>query len=144
MANISLAKGSEWYYVGGDYTEAFIGNSVVETEILDYVIPADTVIHGIKIYTATIITADIFDVPNTGIIRIKAGADGAEVERVRMAGTAPASATANYIDGVQVIFQCVIDDLDWTAAQSISITGENSSADGSTRCYGEVLIIEGF
>lgn len=59
------------YYVGGDYTEGTISNSDVETTLLDYTIPANTVVNGIKISARGWIRGDVTGMGNTGILRIK-------------------------------------------------------------------------
>ncbi len=137
MANISLNPGVEFYYVGGDFTEGSIANSVAEVELLDYNIPADTVLHGIIIIAACSNLVRL--VATQTIFRIKAGTDGAEVEIDR--GTFR-NDLYNYVTRGHVI--AAIDSLDWTAAQTVSITAQMDGSNVNDISYGEYVVIMGF
>ncbi len=151
MASITLTPGVGFYYVGGDYTAAGIENSVVETEVLDYVIPADTVLHGIYISVYYNMQMNRSDAPNTGILRIKAGADGAEATYLaltwkdgRILGTLEGNTGGAGYEGQFNEVRYVIDDLDWSLARSVSITIQFGFAHLQNYGSGFILLITGF
>ena len=129
------------YYVGGDYDYAEIANSVAETELATYIIPANTIINGIRI---TIVCGNQVGAgeTNTVTFRIKAGADGAEITQITTTNAIQASAANGQF--VMFPFTCALTSLDWETVQSISITAQNSVADTSRKGIINELHIEGF
>lgn len=138
MANIGLTAGPENYYVGGDYTVGLIANSVVETEVLDYIIPADTVLHGINV-EAFVRVSNLMVTYQYSRFRIKAGTDGAEATYIQPVIACTASNNDQY-----VWLRITIDDLDWTQAQSISVTAQNDVANANLQGIGYILNITGW
>ena len=130
---------SGYYYVGGDFTEGSVNSSTVETEVLDFNIPANTIANGIKITAFAAIEAQVVTGDST-IIRAKVGTNGSEVERTRI--RLQSGIVQDLFQQNGIIF-CVVDDLDWTQAQTVSITAQNAIGNNVTT-YGEYLLIEGF
>lgn len=137
MANINVGRGPEWYFVGADLIRTTILNTMAESEVKDYLIPADTVLHGIMI-EALVRVANATAGMESSIFRIKVGVDGAEVEINQVQIYANAG-TNQYL-----WIKAVVDDLDWTTAQSVSITCANTAADANLASVGYTLLIMGF
>jgi len=138
MAFIGVTKGAEWYYVGGDYTRGTVLNNATEQEVLDYVIPADTVLNGIMI-EALVRLLNTTAGTESSVFRIKVGIDGAEVE-ISQAEVFCATGTVNQY----LWIKAVTDTYDWTQAQSVSITCDMSVADFGVVSVGYTLTIMGF
>lgn len=138
MANISLTKGAEWYYVGGDYTRGTVLNNATEQEVLTYIIPADTILNGIMI-EALVRLLNTTAGTESSVFRIKVGTDGAEDE-ITQAQVFVATGIVNQY----LWIKAVTDTYDWTAPQSVSITCEMSVADFGVVSVGYILSIMGF
>ena len=141
MVNTSIAlnmvRGE--YFVGEDVTPNSIANSTSETELLEYVIPANTIANGIKIRIG--IAGVSNSMGRIVTFRIKIGADGSETTRMtrilRVGDTAEggeANADVEY----------VFDDVDWSSEQSVSITAENSTVNTDNIGYADYLNISGY
>ena len=135
---------SNYYYVGGDYVQGIYSNGTGPVELLDYIIPANTVMNGIKITVVSKTRADQTgadgdDEGNNGTIFINAGTDGAEVQRAKLAVKSIRHSTTF----VGVTY-CIITDLNWKLPQSISVTGTNDEIDTNSYISGEILLVEGF
>ena len=78
---------------------------------------------------------------DNSVFRIKAGADGSEATKNQVTIVLDSSvmdlADRNWLE-------IMIDNLDWEAEESISITAQNSSATTSLASIGHSLVIEGF
>lgn len=131
------------YFVGGDYTGVTKANSVVETSLLNYTIPANTIINGIRIkFTVEVQDDDSTAGTNDATIRLKTGTPGAEttkasflVDNYEVTGeNMTVSRTYFYTETT----------LDWEAEQSVVITGQNGETDTYAKVIGIELEIEGF
>ena len=142
MTNTSIAvnmiRGT--YLVGDDATEGSAIDTTVETELLDFDIPAGTVVNGIIVY-ALIAAKPNNDGTQLYTFRIKVGTNGAEVTRATLLHI-PLGVSDDLHPS---LFLAVIDDEDWSAAQTVSITGQmdNATGDGDN-VYGQNLTIIGF
>ena len=126
------------YFVGADYEEAGVANSTSETELVTFVIPANTVVNGIIISVNATATAASGG-QNNSEVKVKIGTDGSE--------TLKATFTLRAIDNTSrsiATYHYVVDDLDWTSEQSVSITGTNSTTNASAGVYGQDLVVLGY
>jgi len=146
MTNTSIALNMirGLYYVGGDFTEGSIVNSATETEVLDYDIPAGTVTNGI-IIIASCRNELVAQISTETVFRIKVGDNGSEVERCKtkfneIGGAADLSGTIRN----QGFIVAVVDDEDWSAGQTVSVTADMDGADGFDTSYGEYVVILGY
>jgi hypothetical protein len=140
----SMDKGVFSYYVGGDYIMSNIGNSTTETVLLNYTIPANTVINGIKVRAIVSHDCDVTSL-DVGIFRIRAGLYGSTTTRTYALLTAVCDFDTVFSAQFPTQeFYVVIDDLDWTKENVVYVTGVNQVANVNTQCYGYQLIIEGY
>ena len=131
------------YFVGGDYTGVTRANSAVETSLLNYTIPANTVINGIKIlFTVEATDDDSTAGTNDVTIRVKTGTLGAETTKATF-----------LIDNYEVTGEdmCVSrtyfyteDTLNWGAEQSVVITGKNGEKNTGAKVAGIEMEIMGY
>ena len=135
---LNMIRGT--YLVGGDFTEGSISNSVAETELLDYDIPANTVTNGIIIIVVWAAGASGVGDSNNATIKIKTGTNGSETLRLTISRRIPKA------DGKIQEYNAwyVEDSLDWTLAQTVSITGQNSESEGDSKTHGNELIVLGY
>lgn len=133
---------ANFYFIGGDFTEGSVANSTSETEVLDFDIPKNTVVNGIKIITSCQTVDFNLNLFKT-IVRIKAGTNGSEVTKATGNFRAGWGDIVNFQDYRGEV-RGVVDDLDWTADQTVSITVQMDDANAGTSAIGEYLIIEGF
>ncbi len=129
------------YYVGGDFTEGKVSNSAAETEVLDFDIPAGTVTNGIIVIANTNTIMDGGAVRETAF-RIKVGTNGAEVERAKVI-TDTYTYDVNWQNYNGHII-AVVDDEDWNAAQTVSVTVDMDFANASDSAAGEYVVILGY
>ena len=123
-------------FVGADLVEGVIDNSTNETEIANVVIAAETVSSGVVIMASGKIAAAAGN-SNDGLLILKTGPDGSEseVDRVNVGCAASTSS------GVPMSWY--ESSLDWSAEQSISITGTNSIQGTGHKCIIGSMIVLG-
>ncbi len=115
------------YFVGQDSTSGSVTDTTVETEVLDFNIPAGTIVNGI---IATIWFNSNKRGADDGSVtwRIKAGTNGSEVTK----GDCSESTLGRAINERFLFsFSTVVDDLDWKAAQTVSVTAQHSTEAGT-------------
>jgi len=159
MVNTSIAlnmiRGT--YLVGQDTTAGTVSNTTTETEVLTFDIPAGTVTNGIIIKAWINNTFD-FDSGDVLTWRIKTGTDGAETVKrsilIEENDEFPDITTNDYSSDDIFDFQgqnaglsaleYIEDTLDWSVAQTVSITAQYSAADTRNEARGIYLQIIGY
>jgi len=134
------------YYVGADYTFAS-SDVATDTEILTFVIPAGTVINGIVVTFLAKVTG--VGSSTTREIFCKAGTDGSEAtyatitfDDVGTANLQGDEADVDY-DGALKEYKFVVDDLNWAAEQSVSISTQDTGTNGGMTSA-QMLNVMGF
>lgn len=155
FANLA-GRGSTTYLVGTDYTAGGVSNTTTETELLTYDIPANTISNGIIV---TFIAATSVDtiIGNKISLRVKCGTDGSEdtyatiVFNADTFGSPDYSAaefiagnTTNVADSNLKQYMFIIDDKDWTVAQTVSITTQAEFTNTETGGAAHMLTILGY
>ena len=153
------AGGTTMKLIGTDYTIGSIVNSVVETEVLDFDIPADTVENGIIITFRARLMSDS-DSGDIITMKMKAGTNGAETTYATITGISSSNPTGTHVEREWINqgtgthneaadihwkeYGFVVDNLNWAANQTVSITIQSNSADASSGGAAHMLTIMGY
>ena len=157
MTNTSIAlnmiRGT--YLVGTDYTVGTMFNTTSETEVLTFNIPANTVSNGIIV---TFGAAVDMNTSSDCSLKLKVGTDGSEdiyativfqdgsagYQSGKLMALDSAGGTTDAADGNYKEYTFVVDDKDWTSAQTVSITMTMTDADGDNEALGHMLTVLGY
>ena len=143
---------AQFYFVGKDTGITGIGATAVETELLTLIIPKYTITNGIMLRFLFAVEVDSAG-GETATLRIKVGPDGSEVTQQSVvwedsanlrSGELEATPTAVDYQGKLRYYEFVVDDVNWTEEQSVSVTVQFSDSDLSNQALATSLIVTGF